>query len=184
MKRHQGAPAAQLDREHRELRNVVERLIILSGRRSCQGDVESYVLPNIIKRVFSKTFGVNLWEPIIQLNLPNQKKTPGMSSHQLLVLVLIQVIILLLPSFGLAKLFEKRPYSRLKAYIPFYNTYVMLQKLAERPKQRGILAAHPGCRLFISLGIYVEFVKTFGSSSCRRCHGGLCAADLFPDDRV
>ena len=56
-----------------------------------------------------------------------------MSSHQLLVLVLIQIIILLLPSIGAAKLFEKAGGPGWKAYIPFYNTWIMLQ-LAERPK--------------------------------------------------
>jgi signal peptidase I len=84
-----------------------------------------------------------------------------MSSHQLLVLVLIQVIILLLPSIGLAKLFEKAGIPGWKAYIPFYNTYVMLQ-LAERPKHWVFWQLIPVAGWFISLGIYVEFVKTFG----------------------
>jgi signal peptidase I len=84
-----------------------------------------------------------------------------MSSHQLLVLVLIQVIILLLPSIGAAKLFEKAGVPGWKAYIPFYNTWIMLQ-LAERPKHWVYWQIIPVVGWFISLGIYVEFVKTFG----------------------
>ena len=84
-----------------------------------------------------------------------------MSSHQLLVLVLIQVIILLLPSIGLAKLFEKAGVPGWKAYIPFYNTWIMLE-LAERPKHWVFWQLIPVVGWFISLGIFVEFVKTFG----------------------
>ena len=84
-----------------------------------------------------------------------------MSSHQLLVLVLIQVIILLLPSIGLAKLFEKAGVEGWKAYIPFYNTWVMLG-LAERPKHWVFWQLIPVAGWFISLGIFVEFVKVFG----------------------
>jgi signal peptidase I len=84
-----------------------------------------------------------------------------MSSHQLLVLLLIQVIILLLPSIGAAKLFEKAGVPGWKAYIPFYNTWIMLQ-LAERPKHWVYWQIIPVVGWFISLGIYVEFVKTFG----------------------
>jgi signal peptidase I len=84
-----------------------------------------------------------------------------MSSHQLLVLLLIQVIILLLPSIGAAKLFEKAGVPGWKAYIPFYNTWIMLQ-LAERPKHWVYWQIIPLVGWFISLGIYVEFVKVFG----------------------
>jgi signal peptidase I len=84
-----------------------------------------------------------------------------MSSHQLLVLVLIQIIILLLPSIGAAKLFEKAGVPGWKAYVPFYNTWIMLQ-LAERPKHWVYWQIIPVVGWFISLGIYVEFVKTFG----------------------
>jgi len=84
-----------------------------------------------------------------------------MSSHQLLVLVLIQVIILLLPSIGAAKLFEKAAVPGWKAFVPFYNTAVML-RLAERPKHWVYWQFIPIVGWFISLGIFVEFVKVFG----------------------
>jgi signal peptidase I len=84
-----------------------------------------------------------------------------MSSHQLLVLLLIQVILLLLPSVGLARLFEKAGVPGWKAYIPFYNTWVMMQ-LAERPKHWVFWQFIPVVGWFITMGIYVEFVKTYG----------------------
>jgi len=84
-----------------------------------------------------------------------------MSTHQLLVLVVIQLLILLLPSVGLYKMFEKAGAPGWKAFIPFYNTYVMLE-LAERPKHWVFWQLIPVVGWFISMGIYVEFVKAFG----------------------
>ena len=84
-----------------------------------------------------------------------------MSSHQILVLVLIQLIILLLPAIGLVKLFEKAGAPGWKAYVPFYNTWTMLE-LAQRPKHWVFWQLIPVVGWFISMGIYVEFVKTFG----------------------
>jgi signal peptidase I len=84
-----------------------------------------------------------------------------MSTHQLLVLVIIQLLILLLPSFGLSKMFEKAGAPGWKAFVPFYNTYVMLE-LAERPKHWVFWQLIPVVGWFISMGIYVEFVKAFG----------------------
>lgn len=84
-----------------------------------------------------------------------------MSSHQLLVLVLIQIIILLLPSIGAARLFQKAGVPGWKAWVPFYNTWIMLE-LAERDKHWVFWQIIPVAGWFISLGIYVEFVKTYG----------------------
>ncbi|MBN8853433.1 MAG: signal peptidase I [Sphingobacteriales bacterium 50-39] len=84
-----------------------------------------------------------------------------MSTHQLLVLVVIQLLILLLPSIGLYKMFEKAGAPGWKAFVPFYNTYVMLE-LAERPKHWVFWQLIPVVGWFISMGIYVEFVKAFG----------------------
>ncbi|HVV06042.1 MAG TPA: S26 family signal peptidase [Puia sp.] len=84
-----------------------------------------------------------------------------MSTHQLLVLVIIQLLILLLPSVGLYKMFEKAGAPGWKAFIPFYNTYIMLE-LAERPKHWVFWQLIPVVGWFISMGIYVEFVKAFG----------------------
>jgi signal peptidase I len=84
-----------------------------------------------------------------------------MTSHQIWVLILIQLLLLLLPSFGLSKLFEKAGQPGWKAYVPFYNTWVMLS-LAERPRHWVFWQFIPVVGWFISMGIFVEFIKTFG----------------------
>jgi len=101
------------------------------------------------------------WGTIIIINLPGIIKNKGMSTHQLLVLVLIQLLLLLLPSVGLYKMFEKAGAPGWKAFIPFYNTWVMLE-LAERPKHWVFWQLIPVVGWFISMGIFVEFVKAFG----------------------
>ena len=84
-----------------------------------------------------------------------------MTPHQVLVLVLIQLIILLLPSIGLAKLFAKAGVPGWKAFIPFYNSWIMVE-LAGRSKSWVFLQLIPIMGWFISLGIFVEFVKVYG----------------------
>jgi len=84
-----------------------------------------------------------------------------MTAHQVFVLVLIQLIILLLPAVGLAKMFEKAGVDGWKAFVPFYNTWVM-QKLAQRPEHWVFWQLIPVAGWFISMGIFIEFVKTFG----------------------
>jgi signal peptidase I len=83
-----------------------------------------------------------------------------MTAHQLFILILIQLIILLLPSIGLSKMFEKAGERPWKAFIPFYNTWVMLS-LAQRPRHWVFWQFIPVVGWFISLGIFVEFVKPF-----------------------
>src|SRR3984957_17309958 len=84
-----------------------------------------------------------------------------MSLHQVLVLVAIQLGILLLPSYGLSKLFVKAGVPGWKAFIPFYNTLVMLQ-LGQRPMHWLFWQVIPIVGWFVSMGIFVEFVKLFG----------------------
>ena len=84
-----------------------------------------------------------------------------MTSHQIFVLVLIQLCILLLPAFGLFKMFEKAKIPGWKAFIPFYNTWVMLD-LAKRPRHWVYWQFIPDCGLVYFHGIYIEFVKTYG----------------------
>jgi signal peptidase I len=81
-------------------------------------------------------------------------------SH-ILTVYLISFLIVFLPSFGLAKMFRKAGVAEWKAYIPFYNTWVM-QELAERPKHWVFWQFIPVVGWFISPGIFIEFVKLFG----------------------
>src|SRR5579859_1162308 len=84
-----------------------------------------------------------------------------MSAHQILVLIIIQLFLLLTPSFGAYKLFEKAGVPGWKAFIPFYNTWIMLT-LAERPRHWVFWQVVPVMGWFITMGIYVEFVKVYG----------------------
>ncbi|MDP4151225.1 MAG: signal peptidase I [Bacteroidota bacterium] len=88
-----------------------------------------------------------------------------MSIHQILVLLLIQLLILMLPSPGIYKMFQKAGFSGFAgaagAFIPFYNTWIM-QKLEDRPRHWVYWQIIPVVGWFISMGIFVEFAKVFG----------------------
>jgi signal peptidase I len=84
-----------------------------------------------------------------------------MSAHQGFVLIFIQLLLLLTPSIGLYKLFEKAGLPGWKAFIPFYNTWIMMT-LAERPRHWVFWQLIPVVGWFITMGIYVEFVKVYG----------------------
>ena len=60
-----------------------------------------------------------------------------------------------LPAFGFAKLFVQTGAPAWKAYIPFYNTWVM-QELAKRPKHWVFWQLIPVGGWFISMGIFIE----------------------------
>ena len=81
-------------------------------------------------------------------------------SH-IMIVYLISVQIVFLPSFGLAKMFRKAGEQPWKAFIPFYNTWVM-QDLAHRPKHWVFWQFIPVVGWFISPGIFIEFVKLYG----------------------
>lgn len=87
-----------------------------------------------------------------------------MPAKDLLVVYLIGILLQLLPGFGLAKLFTKAGIESWKAYIPFYNTWLMQEK-ADRPKYWAVLQLVPVAGWFITLGIFIEFIKLFGKFS-------------------
>ena len=84
-------------------------------------------------------------------------------SHVLFV-YLISFLLVFLPSFGLAKMFQKAGVASWKAYIPFYNTWIM-QELANRPKHWVFWQLIPVVGWFITPGIFIEWVKLFGRFS-------------------
>jgi signal peptidase I len=84
-------------------------------------------------------------------------------SH-LLIVYLISVLLVFLPSFGLAKLFQKAGVPSWKAFVPFYNTWVM-QTLARRPRHWVFWQLIPVVGWFITPGIFIEFVKLYGRFS-------------------
>ena len=87
-----------------------------------------------------------------------------MPLQHIFIVYLIGTLIVFLPSFGLARLFVKAGAPAWKAYVPFYNTWVM-QDLAQRPKHWVFWQFIPVVGWFISPGIFIEFVKLFGKFS-------------------
>ena len=84
-----------------------------------------------------------------------------MTSYQILIIALISFLIVFLPSAGLYGMFKKAGVPGWKALIPFYNTGVILD-ISKRPRHWFIWQFVPIVGWFVNLGIYIEFVKTFG----------------------
>lgn len=97
-----------------------------------------------------------------------------MPLQHLFVIYLISFLLVFLPSFGLAKLFKKAGREPWKAYIPFYNTWVM-QDIAQRPKHWVFWQFIPVVGWFITPGIFIEFAKVF----CRFSFADHAAASLL-----
>jgi signal peptidase I len=84
-----------------------------------------------------------------------------MSSHQIEILYLISLFLFILPSFGAYLMFPKANKPAWYALIPIYNTWMML-KIAGRPAYWFILQFIPIVGWFITLGLFVEFIKVYG----------------------
>jgi signal peptidase I len=95
-----------------------------------------------------------------------------------IIVYLISTLIVFLPSFGIAKLFKKAGVPEWKAYVPFYNTWIM-QGLAQRPKHWVFWQFIPVVGWFISPGIFIEFVKLFGKFSLRAHTGASLAGPVY-----
>lgn len=87
-----------------------------------------------------------------------------MTSNQILIVALISLLIFILPAFGISKLFQKAGVPGWKAWIPFYNSWEMI-KIAKRPKHWFFWQFIPVVGWFVTLGIYIEFIKCFGKFS-------------------
>ncbi len=84
-----------------------------------------------------------------------------MTSNELLTLIVITLLLLLLPAFGLYGMFKKAGIPSWKAFVPFYNTWIMLE-VGNRPRHWFFWQFIPVVGWFVTLGIYIEFVKLFG----------------------
>ena len=87
-----------------------------------------------------------------------------MPLQHLLIVYLISTLLVFLPSYGLSKLFAMAGEKPWKAYVPFYNTWVM-QKLAKRPVHWVFWQFIPVVGWFIRPGIFIEFAKLFNRFS-------------------
>lgn len=83
-----------------------------------------------------------------------------MPLYHLFIIYLIGTLLVWLPAYGLAPLFEKAGEKGWKAWVPFYNTWVM-QKLAGRPVHWVFWQFIPVVGWFITPGIFIEFAKAF-----------------------
>lgn len=103
-----------------------------------------------------------------------------MPIQHIFIVYLISTLLVFLPSFGLARLFTKAGEASWKAYVPFYNTWVM-QGLCDRPKHWVFWQFIPVIGWFISPGIFIEFAKVFGQYSLRsHTAAALFAPVYFP----
>ena len=84
-----------------------------------------------------------------------------MTHHELLAIIIIALLLVVLPSAGLYGMFKKAGVPAWKALVPFYNFWTMLE-IAQRPKYWFFLMLIPVVGWFITLGICIEFVKTYG----------------------
>ena len=101
-----------------------------------------------------------------------------MPLQHIFIVYLIGTLIVFLPSFGLAKLFTKAGVPAWKAYIPFYNTWIM-QELAQRPKHWVFWQFIPVVGWFISPGIFIEFAKLFGKFGLGHHTAAALAAPVY-----
>ena len=84
-----------------------------------------------------------------------------MSSHDILILILISLLIVLLPAPGLYKMFRKAGIAEWKAWVPFLNTWEIV-KAAKIKKHWFYWQFIPIAGWFISIWLLIEFVKLFG----------------------
>ncbi len=81
--------------------------------------------------------------------------------NDLLIIYLIQFLLVFLPAFGLANMFKKANVPSNYAWIPFYNTWIILET-ANRPRHWFYWQFIPVVGWFITMGIFIEWVKCFG----------------------
>ncbi|HSZ32078.1 MAG TPA: S26 family signal peptidase [Puia sp.] len=101
-----------------------------------------------------------------------------MSSHQVLILVLIALALFILPAFGLYFMFKKAGAPAWKGVVPILNSFEML-RLSKRPMYLFVLQFIPVVGWFFTLAILVEFVKTFGKFRFYQHALTVCSAGLY-----
>ncbi len=101
-----------------------------------------------------------------------------MTSHQVLILVLIALALFILPAFGLYFMFKKAGVPAWKGLIPVLNSFEIL-RLSKRPYYLFVLQLIPVAGWFFTLAILVEFVKTFGKFRFYQHALTVCTAGLY-----
>jgi len=101
-----------------------------------------------------------------------------MTTHQILILILIALALFILPAFGLYFMFKKAGTAAWKGLVPILNSYEML-RLSKRPIYLFVLQFIPIVGWFFTLAICVEFVKTFGKFRFYQHALTVCTAGLY-----
>ena len=101
-----------------------------------------------------------------------------MSAHQILILALITLILFVVPYIGVYFLFQKAGVPGWKALIPIYNSFMMLE-VSDRSFIWFFLQFIPVVGWFISFGIIIEFIKTFGKYRFYQHALSVCTIGLY-----
>lgn len=102
-----------------------------------------------------------------------------MDTGQITVLFSIALLMVVLPAFGLYKMFIKAGYPGWKGLIPFYNTWVMLE-ISKKPKWWFFAQIVPIAGWFFTLVILIEFVKCFNKFKFYQHAATVFSAGLYP----
>ncbi|HNG64187.1 MAG TPA: S26 family signal peptidase, partial [Ferruginibacter sp.] len=102
-----------------------------------------------------------------------------MDSSQITVLILIALLLVVLPSVGLYKLFIKAGKPGWMAFIPFYNTWIMLE-VAKKPKWWFFAQVIPIAGWFFTLVILIEFMKCFNKFRFYQHAATVFSAGIYP----
>ena len=84
-----------------------------------------------------------------------------MNFQDIYVLIVVSLLLVLLPAPGLYKMFQKAGIPAWKAYVPFYNTWEIVQAAGLR-RHWFFWQFIPVAGWFITLWFFVEWVKLFG----------------------
>ena len=84
-----------------------------------------------------------------------------MSLNEFLWIFYINLFLVLLPAIGLYSMFKKAGVEGWKAFVPFYNVWIMVE-LAGMKRYWFYLQFIPIVGWFITIAILIDFVKTFG----------------------
>jgi signal peptidase I len=84
-----------------------------------------------------------------------------MSLNEFLWIFYINLFLVLLPAIGLYGMFKKAGVEGWKAFVPFYNVWIMVE-LAGMKRYWFYLQFIPIVGWFITIAILIDFVKTFG----------------------
>jgi signal peptidase I len=92
--------------------------------------------------------------------------------------VIAFILLFILPYIGLWGLFKKAGKPGLLAIIPIYNWYYML-KLSGRPGWWLIFMFIPGINFLAGIGIFVDFLKSYGKFTFRQLAAGVVLTFIY-----